>query len=155
MHIVLSVLLFTFLAPPASTGIIQKDFTGVGNIYVLQSEDWRYADPIKDKVGCLDGSGKLIAANDEAVCGTFTRRDEFPYTLSTEQGNCTFNDESQERNTDSKYGAGDHAWNCNATYQSVIYDQLYTIVSRSNPESSVCLAYDVPGRLSLRVSMLW
>lgn len=129
MKPLLSTLAIFLLTAVASAGITQKDFSGIGNIHVLQSEDWRTASPTTDKIGCLNDNGKLIAANNKTVCGTFTRSDEFPYALSTKKGNCTFDDESQERNTDSKYGASDHAWNCNATYESVIYDELYTIVS--------------------------
>ncbi|KAF1363921.1 hypothetical protein EJ07DRAFT_101467 [Lizonia empirigonia] len=123
------IIVFTalWLALTTNAGITQKDFTGIGNIYVLQSEDWRTADPSKDKIGCLNNNGKLITAENNTSCGTFTKTAAFPRTLSTAEGNCTFNDETQERNTDSQYGRGDHAWNCNATYQTVIYDQLYTI----------------------------
>jgi hypothetical protein len=131
MRVTISLLSFLLCAISASASITQKDFTGIGNIFVLNSSDWRTASPTADKVGCLSEDGKFIAANDRAACGTFTRRDTFPYTLSTRKGNCTFNDESQERNTDSMYGKSDHAWNCNATYESNIYDQLYTIVSSS------------------------
>ncbi|KAF9701736.1 hypothetical protein EKO04_000269 [Ascochyta lentis] len=127
MHAITIILAFLLLALTADAGITQKDFSGIGNIYVLQSEDWNSVSPTKDRIGCLDERGKLVAATNKAACGTFTRSAEFPYTLSTKKGNCTFNDESQERNTDSKYGAGDHAWNCNATYSSDIYDELYTI----------------------------
>lgn len=133
MHVSIRVLSFLLFALSANAGITQKDFTGIGNIYVLNSSDWRTASPTADKIGCLSEDGKLIAANNEAACGTFTRLDVFPYTLSTKKGNCTFNDESQERNTDSKYGQSDHAWNCNATYVSNIYDQLYTIVGPTLP----------------------
>ncbi|KAF3034808.1 hypothetical protein E8E12_005525 [Didymella heteroderae] len=127
MRVTASLLGFMLCAINASASITQKDFTGIGNIYVLNSSDWRTASPTADRVGCLSENGKFIAANDRAACGTFTRLDTFPYTLSTKKGNCTFNDESQERNTDSMYGKSDHAWNCNATYESNIYDQLYTI----------------------------
>ncbi|KAF1926764.1 uncharacterized protein M421DRAFT_102184 [Didymella exigua CBS 183.55] len=127
MHVTISVLSFLLFALGANASITQKNFTGIGNIFVLNSSDWRTASPTADKVGCLSEDGKFIAANGRAACGIFTRLDAFPYTLSTKKGNCTFNDESQDRNTDSKYGQSDHAWNCNATYASTIYDQLYTI----------------------------
>lgn len=133
MRAIVSTFALLWFTTLACAGITQKDFSGIGNIYVLQSEDWRSASPTKDKIGCLNEFGKLIPAKNQAACGTFTRGDEFPYTLSTKKGNCTFNDESQERNTDSKYGAMDHAWNCNATYVSTIYDELYTIVSINVP----------------------
>lgn len=131
MHVTTSILYLVLLVLSANASITQKDFTGIGNIFVLNSSDWRTASPTADKVGCLSKDGKFIAANDKTACGTFARRDTFPYTLSTKEGSCTFNDESQERNTDSMYGKSDYAWNCNATYESDVYDQLYTIVSPS------------------------
>lgn len=133
MNALISALAFFMLAFNANAGITQKDFTGIGNIHVLNSSDWRTASPTADKIGCLNERGKLISAKNQAACGIFSRSDVFPYTLSTRKGNCTFDDASQERNTDSKYGASDHAWNCNATYEATIYDQLYTIVSSRLP----------------------
>jgi len=152
MH-ALSLLGFFILALCAHASITQKDYTGSGNILVLNSSDWRTASPTKDRVGCLNEHGKLIPARTKSACGTFTRSDAFPYTLSTKKGNCTFNDESQERNTDSKYGAGDFAWNCNATYVSSIYDQLYTIVSSGPPEKK-SLSNASTGRLPTRLPLL-
>lgn len=110
-------------------GIAQKDFSGIGNIFVLNSSDWPSATP-DQKVGCLDDNGKFINPDDEEDCGVFTRLANYPYTLSTKKGNCTFDDATQEKNTDSWYGKSDNAWNCNGTHKAVIYDELYTIVSR-------------------------
>lgn len=111
----------------AHAGIQQIDFTGVGHIYVLESEDWGSATP-KQTVGCLNEDGKFV--NDKtSECGTFARQSEYPYTLSSKQGNCTFQDDSQARNTESKYGGLDYAWNCQQEHKAEIYDQLYTIVS--------------------------
>ncbi|KAJ4357082.1 hypothetical protein N0V95_002820 [Ascochyta clinopodiicola] len=127
MRTLTSILASWLFALTANAAITQANFTGIGNIYVLKSEDWRTASPTKDQIGCLSDNGKLVVATSKAACGTFTRLDDYPYTLSTKKGNCTFNDESQERNTDSIYGGSDHAWNCNATISSDIYDDLYTI----------------------------
>ncbi|KAF1939202.1 hypothetical protein EJ02DRAFT_352814 [Clathrospora elynae] len=113
------------LALPAYAGIQQNDFTGIGNIFVLESSDWRNATP-KSTIGCLNTHGKFIADSTKEDCGVFERLADFPYTLSTENGNCTFDDDSQETNQDSHYGKLDHAWNC-AEHTSVIYDELYTI----------------------------
>lgn len=158
MHALTSILaltlcLLTANAGTAQTSITQKDFTGIGKIHVLQSEDWRSADPIKDNIGCLNDKGKLVTAQNNATCGTFTKSPAFPYTLSTTKGNCTFADLSQQRNTDSKYGQSDHAWNCNATYQTTIYDQLYTIVSSLVPFNHKYLQR--LGRLPICVSVFW
>jgi hypothetical protein len=119
---------FVFLTSAllAQCGISQKDFSGVGRILVLNSSDWRYATP-NQTVGCLDNNGRFIAPEDDSACGTFARLDDYPYTLSSKEGNCTFNDAKTEKNTDSYYGGNDHAWTCNSTYEAVIYDELYTI----------------------------
>jgi hypothetical protein len=124
-----STLLVLASALLAHAGIQQSDFTGIGHIYVLKSDNWPTATPA-DKVGCLDDHGKLFMSSDSAECGTFSRLANYPYTLSTKQGNCTFQDQTQERNTDSHYGGNDYAWNCQDNLNSDIYDQLYTIVSR-------------------------
>ncbi|KAF2128873.1 hypothetical protein P153DRAFT_292137 [Dothidotthia symphoricarpi CBS 119687] len=126
MHNLLTILTASSLALVAHAAITQADFTGIGHIQVLASDDWSTATP-NDTVGCLDTYGKFIASNNTDDCGVFSRLDTYPYTLSTAAGNCTFNDESQETNDDSYYGKTDHAWNCNETYESVIYDELYTI----------------------------
>lgn len=104
----------------------QKDFTGVGNIYVLNSSDWRTANP-RAPVGCLDDHGKFINPYNYSDCGQFSRLADYPWTLSSAAGNCTFNDETQETNTDSHYGKSDHAWSCLEPFESQIYDELYTI----------------------------
>ncbi|KAL6702873.1 hypothetical protein ACN47E_000835 [Coniothyrium glycines] len=122
----------TFLAACASflpatyAGILQKDFTGIGHIHVWASADWRTATP-DSKVGCLNKHGKFVKDESKDSCAVFERLDQFPYTLSSSIGNCTFDDETQEKNTDSVYGAIDNAWNCKKKWTSTIYDELYTI----------------------------
>ena len=113
-------------------GVTQKDFSGVGHIFVLNSSDWKTASP-EQKVGCLDNDGRFINEKSLEECGTYYRLNDYPYTLSSKEGNCTFDDENTVANTDSYYGKRDHAWTCNATYTAVIYDELYTIVSRPYP----------------------
>ncbi|OAG01760.1 uncharacterized protein CC84DRAFT_1153848 [Paraphaeosphaeria sporulosa] len=102
------------------------NFTGTGTISVWNSSDWTTATPASS-LGCLSPKGKFIAPSSDAACGVFTRLDNYPYTLSTKEGNCTFSDETQERNTESIYGGTDHAWNCLEPYEANIYDDLYTI----------------------------
>jgi hypothetical protein len=118
----------------ATTGVTQKDFTGIGHIFVLESDDWTKADP-KQKVGCLNNNGSFVKEANDKDCGVFTRLDDYPYTLSTKSGNCTFTDETAPTNNDSIYGKGDHAWSCNPAYTAIIYDELYTIVSPTKPPS--------------------
>ncbi|CAN9368801.1 unnamed protein product [Alternaria alternata] len=113
-------------ALPTYAGIQQTDFTGIGHIYVLASDNWQTATP-ESSVGCLDAHGKFVYDSGSAKeCGVFKRLDDYPYTLSTQNGNCTFQDDSQEENVDSHYGKGDFAWNCGARNVD-IYDELYTI----------------------------
>lgn len=129
MHKLLaSLAVLVSLALPAHAGIDQSDFTGIGRIYVLQSSDWRNATP-KSTIGCLNDHGKLIKDAATEDCGVFSRLADYPYTLSTSVGNCTFEDSTQENNKDSHYGQTDYAWNCAKGHKSDIYDELYTIVS--------------------------
>ena len=121
-----STLLALASALVAHAAVQQIDFTGVGHIYVLQSNSWQTATP-KQKVGCLDDFGKFVNDNSKA-CGTFSRLNDYPYTLSSKHGNCTFEDTTQPRNTDSIYGGADYAWHCQHNYKTEIYDELYTIV---------------------------
>ncbi|EUC48944.1 hypothetical protein COCMIDRAFT_85945 [Bipolaris oryzae ATCC 44560] len=119
-------LLAATIATPAIAGIQQSDFSGIGNIYVLKSDNWQTATP-KATVGCLDNNGKFISEKSPSnKCGVFSRLDDFPYTLSTSKGNCTFEDDKQDKNTDSYYGKTDSAWSCGERVAD-IYDQLYTI----------------------------
>ena len=115
--------------------VTQNDFTGIGQILVLNSSDWRKVDPAKDKVGCLADNGGFINPKDTKECGIFTPLKVYPYTLSSRAGNCTFEDQSTERNTDSIYGTMDHAWSCKAGYVAEVYDGFYTLV-RSTAFSS-------------------
>jgi hypothetical protein len=129
-NLLTSAVLLSSVIIAAQAGITQKDFTGIGHIFVLKSDDWSKATP-QQKVGCLDDDGRFI--NEDAKgCGVFARLDKYPYTLSSKSGNCTFDDSNTPANTDSHYGKQDHAWTCNATYMAVIYDELYTIVSLSD-----------------------
>ncbi|KAA8620556.1 hypothetical protein Alg130_09037 [Pyrenophora tritici-repentis] len=116
-------LLIATLTLSANAGVQQTDFSGIGRIRVLASDDWQTASP-KSSVGCLDVHGKLIT--DSKDCAVFERMSSFPYTLSTAMGNCTFENEKAEKNTDSRYGKGDLAWSC-GEHRTDIYDQLYTI----------------------------
>ncbi|KAG9195465.1 hypothetical protein G6011_00586 [Alternaria panax] len=119
-------LLIASLTLPTYAGIQQTDFTGVGHIYVLASDNWKTATP-ESSVGCLDVHGRFVHDSGRAKeCGKFERLDVYPYTLSTQDGNCTFRDDSQEENVDSHYGKGDFAWTCGERNVD-IYDELYTI----------------------------
>jgi hypothetical protein len=121
-----SSLLILASALAAHAGITQIDFTGLGKIYVLESDNWTSATP-KQKVGCLDDHGRFVSESPHS-CGVFERRNDYPYTLSSKYGNCTFEDTTQERNTDSTYGTMDYAWHCQDDHKPELYDELYTIV---------------------------
>jgi hypothetical protein len=125
-------LLTTTLILPAYTGIVNSDFSGIGQIHVLASEDWTTATP-NASVGCLDNSGKFVTGDGHNECGTFSRLGHHPWTLSSKHGNCTFEDSTQEKNKDSIYGGLDYAWHCHADYEANIYDELYTIVRALHP----------------------
>ncbi|KAJ4369658.1 hypothetical protein N0V83_005420 [Neocucurbitaria cava] len=90
-------------------GILQKDFTGTGHIYVLQSSDWPTASP-KQKVGCLSDAGRFVKDDSQDACGVFSRLDDFPRRIRIVI-----------------MGKGDNAWSCVQGHQSDIYDELYTI----------------------------
>ncbi|KAF2443382.1 hypothetical protein P171DRAFT_362223 [Karstenula rhodostoma CBS 690.94] len=109
----------------ATSILAQADFTGTGTISVWNSSDWRTATPASS-LGCLSPTGKFIAPSTNAACGLFTRSDTYPYPLSTKEGNCTFDDETQERNTESYHGSQDHAYNCLKPFEADV-NQLYTI----------------------------
>lgn len=155
-------LLLASIAVPTSAGVQQSDFSGIGNILVLKSDDWLTATP-KSTVGCLDINGRLISTKSPFhKCGTFERLEAFPYTLSTGKGNCTFEDDKQEKNTDSYYGKADSAWSCGDRVAD-IYDELYTVVRFPHPPPSshshfallVALANgEKIGRFPLRLPLL-
>ncbi|KAF1829052.1 hypothetical protein BDW02DRAFT_510851, partial [Decorospora gaudefroyi] len=104
------------------------DYSGRGTIAVLKSRSDPFTTTPADSVGCLDVHGKFVADGDSSheACAIFTRLEPYPYTLSTEAGNCTWTDTSQETNTDSIYGGNDYAWSC---WDGVadIYDSMGTI----------------------------
>jgi len=104
--------------------------SGTSQILVLWSEDTSTATP-ELTVGCLDDDGRFInhKEKDGENCGTFTVLDDYPYTISSLVGNCTFMDSTTVPNTDSKYGRDSYAWTCNSTYVATVSDALYTIVS--------------------------
>jgi hypothetical protein len=112
----------------ASLLVARADFSGSGTIDVWNSSDSRTATP-SDKVGCVDFNGKFIKPSSASDCGVFTRMKDYPYALSTKLGNCTFDDVTQEKNTDSIYGGTDHAYNCLKPFAATINDDVYTIVS--------------------------
>ncbi|KAH7125574.1 hypothetical protein B0J11DRAFT_433712 [Dendryphion nanum] len=123
-----TVLLSILQLPSLTTALTTNaNFTGIGHIIVLQSDDWTKASTTRNLVGCLSANGSFINPNDTRSCGTFSRLGEYPWTLSTKQGNCTFNDQTTERNTDSHYGRSDHAWICRGGWTADVYDELYTI----------------------------
>jgi hypothetical protein len=125
LHIPLLLLTATLTLPTYAT-VVREDFNGTGHIYVWQSDDWRTATP-DSTVGCLDAYGKLVAIDGSRGCGVFERAEDYPHALSTDKGNCTFHDATQEENLDNLYGKGDYAWNC-VEHESDSNDVLFTVV---------------------------
>ncbi|KAF2280542.1 uncharacterized protein EI97DRAFT_125261 [Westerdykella ornata] len=156
-----SLLLLSLSALRAQGAVTQDDFTGLGEIWVLNSADWRTGNP-SQKVGCLTSTGRFlgteeyqdsIVSNDDETdserskCGVFQKLSVYPYTISSREGNCTFNDKNTEANKDSAYGKRDHAWSCNGKYVAEVFDALYTIDGFPYPFlcfGDIACYYDVP-----------
>ncbi|KAK3306154.1 uncharacterized protein B0T15DRAFT_219175 [Chaetomium strumarium] len=104
--------------PAASTArvaaVVSRDsvseFVGRAQIHVLNSTDISTADPVANRIGCLNAQG-LLTLDD---CAVFTRADDpnTHHTLSTSLGNCSFQNPNMPLNVDSIYGRDTHAWSC-------------------------------------------
>ncbi|KAI2625667.1 hypothetical protein GGR54DRAFT_509576 [Hypoxylon sp. NC1633] len=112
----------------AAVAAVAQDFSGSGQIYVINSTDIDAATP-DQAVGCLDATGSLSASN----CATFTKLEAYPGTLYSSVGNCSFTDATQPANTDNAYGSRSYAWHCRSNYAATISDSLYTIVGLKYP----------------------
>lgn len=127
------------ILPLAQAGISAIDFQGTARLRVLKSNNWQTASP-KQTIGCISDKGTFVA-NDDKACGVFTRLNSFPYTISSRLGNCTFEDSTQQRNTDSAFGQSDFAYTCSEGHVADIYDQFFTMVRHSYCIlSSYCLS---------------
>jgi hypothetical protein len=108
-----------------------SDFVGSAQILVLNSTDITTADPVADRIGCLNARG-LLTLDD---CAVFTRADDpnTHHTLSTSLGNCSFQNPNMPLNVDSIYGSNTRAWSCGPDADPGNFDGLaeyyYTIVS--------------------------
>ncbi|KAI0885897.1 uncharacterized protein GGS22DRAFT_162244 [Annulohypoxylon maeteangense] len=112
----------------AAITVVAQDFSGSGQIFILNSTSLGGATPA-DRVGCLDSTGAVTLDN----CATFTKLSSYPLTISSEVGNCTFADSSQPANTDNVYGANSYAWHCLDDYAATTSDQLYTVKGFTYP----------------------
>ncbi|KAI1205166.1 uncharacterized protein F4807DRAFT_444207 [Annulohypoxylon truncatum] len=112
----------------AATAAVAQDFSGSGQIWIINSTSLGGATPA-ESIGCLDATGALSLDD----CATFTKLSTYPLTVSSEAGNCTFDDSSQPANTDSVYGAHSYAWHCLDGYVATTSDQLYTINGMNYP----------------------
>ncbi|KAF2744324.1 hypothetical protein M011DRAFT_408727 [Sporormia fimetaria CBS 119925] len=124
----LTTFLFLALSSPivAQATVTQASLSGLGQIWVLESDDWRTGNP-SQRVGCLTNKGRFVNTENEKECGVFEKLTDYPYTIESTEGNCTFNDEKSERNRDSYYGKMDHAWTCHLGVVADVYDGLYTV----------------------------
>ncbi len=118
-------LLLSLSALISASPVDPSDFSGTGYISIIASNNVSTATPAQ-KIGCLDTYGKVIV--DNGSCGVFTKLAVYPNTLSTSAGNCTFRDNSQEKNTDSLYGKQDDAWSCGGGETGEVGDAMYTVV---------------------------
>ncbi len=121
------------LTTPSVHASVTDEFVGKGYIYVLNHDNLASATPA-DRIGCLNERGALSVNS----CAVFTRLDAPPYTLSTNAGNCTFDNRNTPANRESIYGENSYAWSCrednaDAKVQRANY---YTVVSISAPGSS-------------------
>ncbi|KAI1086046.1 hypothetical protein F5B19DRAFT_498728 [Rostrohypoxylon terebratum] len=103
-----------------ATAAVAQDFSGTGQIFVINSTSFADANP-SQSIGCLDATGAFSVDN----CATFTKLKTA--SVASEIGNCTFTDSSQPANTDNVYGANSYAWHCLGGYSANIYDGLYTV----------------------------
>ncbi|KAI1400589.1 hypothetical protein F4819DRAFT_460886 [Hypoxylon fuscum] len=118
----------TICALFATVSVLAQDFSGSGQIYVLNSTSFSTATP-DESIGCLDVTGAFSESN----CATFTKLNAYPNTLSSSAGNCSFTDSSMPANTDSKYGSKSYAWHCRADYVATVSDSFYTVQGFNYP----------------------
>jgi len=114
----------TALATPASLPPpLPSQLTGT--IQVLAVTSLYKATP-KDSIGCLNNAG-LLTLND---CAIFSRQSDGPGVLSTNLGNCSFQDQSMPENKESHYGRGTYAWRCTREeLKEAVGEVYYTAVS--------------------------
>ncbi|KAI1140148.1 hypothetical protein F5Y05DRAFT_307916 [Hypoxylon sp. FL0543] len=110
-----------------ASGALAQDFSGSGQILVINSTDFQTASPA-DSIGCLDAAGALSVSD----CATFTQLADYPRSISSAAGNCSFTDSSQIANTDNVYGKQSYAYHCRE-YAATAYDELYTITGFNYP----------------------
>jgi hypothetical protein len=91
----LSTILVAFLAPLITVVRAQTqanpDFSGTGNIYLVQSADFIHANP-NSTVGCLNSQGRFITNMN--ACGVFTKNSDS--SVSSTAGQCSFDDTAHE-----------------------------------------------------------
>ncbi|KAI6084619.1 hypothetical protein F4821DRAFT_167027 [Hypoxylon rubiginosum] len=114
--------IYTTLCAVFATAVVAQDFSGSGQIYVINNTDWKTATP-DQSIGCLDARGSFSEDN----CATFTKLGVYPNTLSTSVGNCSFTDSTQPANTDNAYGSHSYAWHCRPSFSATVTDSFYTI----------------------------
>ncbi|KAI1763796.1 hypothetical protein GGR53DRAFT_344041 [Hypoxylon sp. FL1150] len=120
--------IYTTLCAIFATAAVAQDFSGSGQIYIINSTDWTTATP-DQSIGCLDTGGRFS----ESSCATFTKLSVYPNTLSTGAGNCSFTDSTQPANTDNAYGAHSYAWHCRASFAATATDAFYSVTGLSYP----------------------
>ncbi|KAH8890302.1 hypothetical protein GQ53DRAFT_183924 [Thozetella sp. PMI_491] len=142
------------LASIAAVSADTPDFSGTGQILVLNSTDFAKASS-NDSVGCLNVDG-YVSIDD---CANFTVVDVLPYTLSTSAGNCSFTDTTQATNDDSAYGSDSYAWHCRDNFTAEITDQFYTVSGFTLPflcHGDVNCYYDIESAPTANsTSSLW
>ncbi|OTB00845.1 hypothetical protein M426DRAFT_323958 [Hypoxylon sp. CI-4A] len=115
-----------------ATAAVAQHLSGSGQIYLLNSTNLGTA-TMSQIIGCLDATGAFTQLN----CATFNRLSDYPRTLYTSVGNCSFSDASQPANTDNAYGSKSYAWHCRPDYVATIADSAYP-VAQSKDVSFLC-----------------
>ncbi|KAK4237074.1 hypothetical protein C8A03DRAFT_35005 [Achaetomium macrosporum] len=120
------------------------DFLGRAHIHVLNNTNTSTADPVADRIGCLNAQGWLTLDD----CAVFTRADDpnVHHTLSTSAGNCSFQDPAMPKNVDSVYGSNTHAWSCGPGAGDGMVEYYYTITGFNYPfvcQGNINCFYDI------------
>ena len=128
-----------------TTPDVTKLFNGLGNIFVLNSTSYTTAS-LADTIGCLSDTGYLVSSSSfspspssstettekgkDNNCAIFSTITSYPKTISSHVGGCSFGNQAMPTNDDSRYGARQHAWNCNEDAGLVPEGERYYTVVR-------------------------
>ncbi|KAK4225841.1 hypothetical protein QBC38DRAFT_420439 [Podospora fimiseda] len=134
--------LLLFLPSLATSNEVTKDFVGLGQIHVLNSDSFFSASP-ENRIGCINEQG-LLTIDD---CAVFSRLDAPPHTLSSARGDCSFRNTRMPNNKDSWYGKNSYAWSCGRELTDETGESYYTVNGFRYPfvcNGNINCFYDIP-----------